>query len=336
MLNKEENKASAPGYIVVIGASAGGIEALKELVSQFDAEMDAAFFIVMHLSETGIGSYLVHRLQQVTSLSCKLAEEGAPIVKGHIYVAQPDKHLLVSKEGIKMGLGPRENRWKPSIDVLFRSAAAAFNGHTIGIILTGYLNDGTAGMLAIKSSGGTTIVQDPNEAEYPDMPLSVLNHMEADHCTTLMNMGEVLKELLQVQKAPVPVPEELAMEAAIAERTATSIGEIVALGNPSIYSCPDCGGVLTEIQDQTLTRYKCHTGHGFSTDVLLNKQKEQLESTLWVALRSLEERKALLRSMEQRNLKSGLHRAAVGDRDRMVELQVHIDRIKQVLFADLK
>ena len=168
---------SNPKFVIVVGTSAGGMSALSELVGQLKSGMDAAVFVVMHLSRTSISDFLMHRLQPLTQLKCEIATEGAPIKKNHIYIASPNLHLLVKKGSIILGRGPQENRWRPSIDVLFRSAAAAYSTRAIGVVLTGLLDDGTTGMLTIKRSGGTCIVQDPNEAEYPDMPLSVLNNM---------------------------------------------------------------------------------------------------------------------------------------------------------------
>ncbi len=324
-------------HIVVIGTSAGGIAALQEVVSQLHANMHAAYFIVMHIAEKGMGSLLEYRLQHYTRLPLVLANDGAPIKPGHIYIAPPDKHLLVSREGIKLGLGPRENRWKPSIDVLFRSAAANFNGRSIGVILTGYLNDGTSGMLAIRKSGGTCIVQDPNEAEYPNMPLSVINNMRVDYCTPLAQIGPVLEGVMRLTKAEVPVPDEVKAEASIAERAATGIEVVKEIGENSVYSCPDCGGVLFGVKDgDAFSHFRCHTGHSYSPHDLLHKQSEGFESTLWVALRSLEERKNLLRHMEQQNIKRGYHHSAAGYRERVEEIQVHIDRLKQSLFTTQK
>src|SRR5687768_9547825 len=159
-----------PKYMVVIGTSAGGIKALEELVMQLTPDMDAAFFIVLHLSRKGIGRYLFQRLQENTNLVCRLGQNGEPIKRGMIYIAPPDEHMLVSKEKLIIGNGAPENRWRPSINNLFRSAAATFSTRTIGIILTGMLDDGTSGMSSVKRAGGITIVQDPNEADYPDMP----------------------------------------------------------------------------------------------------------------------------------------------------------------------
>jgi two-component system chemotaxis response regulator CheB len=182
-----------PKFVIVVGASAGGLNALSEFAGQLKPEIDAAVFIVMHLSRTSISDFLMHRLQPLTQLQCEVATEGATIKKGHIYVASPNLHLLVKKGKIILGRGPEENRWRPSIDVLFRAAAAAYSTRAIGVVLTGLLNDGTTGMLAIKRSGGTCIVQDPNEAEYPDMPLSVLDNMEVNYCISLAEMGEVIQ-----------------------------------------------------------------------------------------------------------------------------------------------
>src|SRR5687767_14865093 len=154
-----------PKFIVVIGTSAGGIRALEELVTQLTPDMDAAFFIVLHLSRKGIGKYLFQRLQENTLLPCQLGQNNEPIQKGKIYIAPPDEHMLVTRGKVIIGRGAQENRWRPSINNLFRSAAATYSGRVIGIILTGMLDDGTSGMASVKRSGGITIVQDPNEAE---------------------------------------------------------------------------------------------------------------------------------------------------------------------------
>ena len=172
-------------FVVTIGASAGGLNAIYEIVSQLSPEINAAIFIVIHLSRAAIGDILVNRMQKSSSLPCEIAEHDKIFRAGYIYVAPPDAHLLVKDDHMVIGRGPEENRFRPSIDVLFRSAAASHGEKSIGIILTGFLNDGTAGMMAIKQSGGHCIVQDPNEAEYPDMPLSVLETMGVDYCIPL-------------------------------------------------------------------------------------------------------------------------------------------------------
>jgi two-component system chemotaxis response regulator CheB len=328
----------SPKYIIVVGASAGGLGALSELVMQLNSEMHAAMFIVMHLSRISISNFLIQRLQPHTSWQCVMAEEGAPIRKGHIYISQPNQHLLVKKDKVLIGRGPEENRWRPSIDVLFRSAAAAYNTRTIGIILTGLLDDGTTGMSALKRSKGVCIVQDPNEAEYPDMPLSVLNNMEVDYCIPLAKMGEVLSEITKGEPEEITAPNDVIIESQIAERVVIEYENVSQLGEKSIYACPDCGGGLWRIEKHggNEDRYRCHIGHSYSEKDLETKQVEIMENTLWIALRIMEERKTLLKKMEDDNLRKGLTRISRTYRERKDELQVHIDRLKEVVYATQK
>lgn len=325
--------ANKPGFIIVIGASAGGLNAMSELVAQFDKDIDAAIFIVLHLSRKGISDFLVHQVQKHTSLPCKMAIDQAPIEKGHIYVALPNLHLLVKKDQIAIGRGPEENRWRPSIDVLFRSAAVAYDGHVIGIILTGLLDDGTAGMWAIKRSGGTCIVQDPNEAEYPDMSLSVLNKMEVDYCISLAEMGNAIAETMSRQASKTEIPAELIAESGIAEKVATGTEDVSELGEQSLFACPDCGGGLWKITNGNITRYRCHIGHSYSERDLLIKQAETIETTLWISLRMMEERKNLTTKLENDYKRKGMNSAAEIHREKGEELEVHIQRLKEILFA---
>lgn len=329
---------SKPKFIVVVGASAGGLNALTELIAQVKPGTNAAFFIVLHLSRTSISDFLLHRLQAHTSLKCSIAVNEETIEKDHIYIAAPNCHLLVKKTNIILGSGPEENRWRPSIDVLFRSAAAAFSTRSIGIILTGLLDDGTTGMDAIRRSGGTTIVQDPNQAEYPDMPLSVLNTMEVDHCTPLSKMGDVIFSITQTNPDEKPAPSDVLIESEIAERVVVDYDNVKKLGEKSIFACPDCGGGLWYMKNGAgnVNRYRCHIGHSYSEKDLEVKQSEILESTLWVGLRIMEERRNLLKKMEEDADRKGMARMASGHRQKKEELQVHVDDLKRVLFATQK
>lgn len=321
-----------PKHIIVIGTSAGGLTVLTELVSQFKPEWDAAYFIVLHLSRKAIGDFLVHRLQQFTTLACKCADDDLSIERGTIYLGVPNFHLLVKKGTMVLGRGPEENRWRPSIDGLFRSAAAAYNSHVTGIVLTGLMDDGTAGMWAIKRSGGTCIVQDPNKAEYPDMPLSVLNKMEVDYCVSLSQMGSVLQRIMDTKEiTKMEIPPDIVAEANIAEKMATGIDVVEQVGDPSVYTCPDCGGMLTEINDGKTSRYRCHTGHTYTENDLLLKQSENVEATLWVALRMMEERKNLLGRLEKQTRQRGFTRFANQHQEKGEELQLHIYKLKELL-----
>ncbi|HEX8277783.1 MAG TPA: chemotaxis protein CheB [Segetibacter sp.] len=326
-----------PEFIITIGASAGGLNAMTEVVAQLPEEINAAVFIVIHLSKVGLGDFLVHRLQKYTSYTCKIAKNGENIEARHIYLAPPDEHLLVKENEVIIGLGPAENRWRPSIDVLFRSAAAHYGNRVIGIVLTGYLNDGTSGMSAIKRSGGYCIVQDPNQAEYPDMPLSVLEHMEVDYCVPLNKMGETIKTIIEND---IPknnsVPEEVVKEAEITEKVVTRIENLEEIGPHSQYACPDCGGGLHYVNNATITRYRCHVGHTYTESDLVIKQSESLEATLWVALRMMEERRSLLARISEDESKKGLSRIAESNKRRAADLEKHIETLKEILFSSKK
>jgi two-component system, chemotaxis family, protein-glutamate methylesterase/glutaminase len=325
-----------PKFVIVVGASAGGIQSITELAAQLTQEIDAAILFVLHLTHLTGGDLFIKRLQQMTGFRCKLGEHGEPLRSRHIYMAVPDKHLIIKDKTIILGDGASENRWRPSIDTLFRSAAAAYNSRTIGIILSGLMQDGTAGMIAINKTGGTCIVQDPEEAEYPDMPLSVINHMEVDYCVSLSDMGTILSEKTR-NGLPVAheVPPQIKLEAEIAERVVINIDDLAKLGDKSLFTCPDCGGGLWEINDnENFIRYRCHTGHAYTQDELALKQTQALEETLWIALRMLEERKQLMEKIAREEKSKGWARSASNKEERAAELRVHIERLKQFLFEN--
>jgi two-component system, chemotaxis family, protein-glutamate methylesterase/glutaminase len=322
-----------PKFIVVIGASAGGLNALTEMVQSLQMGLDVAYCIVLHLSRKGIGDFIVHRLGQVTEMACSLVVNGGPIKKDNIYIARPNQHMLVKDNKFILGAGPEENRFRPSIDVLFRSAAVAYSSHTIGIILSGMLDDGTSGMWAIKRSGGTCIVQDPNQAEYPEMPLSVINNMEVDHVVALEEIGPLLAEIIKNKKGrKKPVPKDVIAESIIAETTAIRIEDIEKIGDTSAFACPDCGGNLWTIKGDIIKRYRCHIGHAYTEKDLVVKQAETASTTLWVALRMMEERKHLLKKMEIDYTKKGYKSLSSNHIEKQDSMQRHIDRLKEILF----
>ncbi|HEY0610305.1 MAG TPA: chemotaxis protein CheB [Chitinophaga sp.] len=323
-----------PRYLVVVGASAGGLNAVIELCSQLDTRMDAAICVVLHISHISMADILAERIQKTSAFTCSVAKDGEPILRHHVYMAAPDRHLLVKNYRLHLGKGPSENRWRPSIDALFRSAGVAYGVHTIGIVLTGLLQDGATGMQAIKKSGGLCIVQDPKKAEYPDMPQAVLDTTEVDYCVPLSQMGYVLRETTtnNHEKKPVKIPEDVRIEAAISERVATGINIVADLGQKSIFTCPDCGGGLWEIAGGKIPRYRCHIGHAFTEKELQLRQHETLESTLWIALRMMEERRQLLQKMADEEKSRGRRQSGTGKAERADELSMHISRLKQLLF----
>jgi len=216
-----------------------------------------------------------------------------------------------------------------------QSAAASYGNHVIGIILTGYLNDGASGMVAIKRSGGTCIVQDPNQAEYPDMPLAVLDSMEVevDYCISLSEMGNTIKEIISKDDGKkLEVPADMVKEAEIAEKAVVSIDTVESLGNKVQVVCPDCGGNLWEMENDPIKRYCCHVGHAYTESDLLLKQSDNLEATLWVAMRMMEERRGLLRKIGLTESNRGLTRMGEEHQKRAEELEIHIKKLKELFF----
>jgi two-component system chemotaxis response regulator CheB len=324
--------------IIVIGTSAGGMEALGRLVGQLPSGFPSAIFIVQHMAPDATGDMLVKTLAEKGKLPCTHPQDGEEIKPGHIYIAPSDHHMLVEKGVILITKGARENRSRPSIDPLFRSAAVAYGSGVIGVLLTGYLDDGTSGMIAIQRCGGTCIVQDPKDAAYPDMPQNALNNLKVDHCVPLARMGALLVEL--ADKAPVtagqiPIPEDIIVEARIAKRVLSDLPAVESLGSQVPFNCPECGGVLWKISKGNLERYRCHTGHAFTAAVLLAEQTAKIEETLWVALRMFEERRNLLHTMtESKGGKAGQVGRSLSERAK--DSEVHIDRIRAMLLSSDK
>ena len=318
--------------VLVVGTSAGGLNALSHLVKQFDVEWGLSVLVVLHVSQQSGGDYIIHHLSSITSYTCKLADDDEPLKKNHIYIARPNKHLLISEDRIMHGSGPEENRWRPSIDVLFRSAAANTGANAIGIILSGLLNDGTAGMLALKKSGGVCIVQDPEDAEYPDMPKSVLSVLKADYCVPIKDMGKVLNSVIHGPlRKKIKVPENIQIEARISKNIATGFSDLKRIAKQSLFNCPDCSGGLWEMKDKKMIRYRCHIGHSYTQDDLMVKQNEKTEATLWVALRMMEERKTLMVKLQEQNKSRGLLKTLDIYENKIKELTGHIDQLKKIL-----
>ena len=326
-----------PQFIVVIGASAGGLHSIIEVVAQLKSGMDLSVLIVLHITKISLGEILVNRIQKNTTYTCKIAEHGETLQSEHLYIAPPDVHLMLKKDLVQLGKGPAENRWRPSIDVLFRSAAAAYNSRVVGIVLSGLMQDGTSGMEAIKRSGGTTVVQDPEEAEYPDMPLSVLNNVEVDYVLNLHKIGALLQEMSNGGRPPQKeVPIDIVKEAQIAERVIAGMDNMEELGVKSLYSCPDCGGGLWEVEGDKIRHFRCHIGHSYIEKDLLLRQVEALESTLWVATRMMEERRNLLTRMAAEEKSKGWMHSAALKQERAEEMKMHIDRLKEILYSAVK
>ena len=282
--------------ILVIGASAGGVEALSELVKGFPRDIPASIFVVIHLPahSTSVLPKILARNGILPSLN---PSDGDRIQPGHIYVAPPDQHMLIKRGRIRVVHGPRENGSRPSIDPLFRTAARAYGKRVIGIVLSGVLDDGTAGLIAIKKQGGIAIVQDPSEAAYPAMPESAIAHNNVDHILRVSDMASVVERLVHTpveEEGEEPVSEEMEIESDIAELDMAALHGGEKPGTPSRFSCPDCNGVLWEIDDGDMVRFRCRVGHAYSPETLLAVQSDSVEAAIWAGLRALEENAALM------------------------------------------
>jgi two-component system chemotaxis response regulator CheB len=286
--------------IIVVGASSGGIDALKELVAGLPRGLQASIFVVLHVAPYSLG-ILPEILERAGSMPASNAKDMEQMEPGHIYVAPPDLHLLVESSGyMRVKRGPRENRFRPAVDPLFRSAAHAFGPRVVGVILTGWLDDGTAGLWAVKERGGTAIVQHPDDAHAPAMPLNAIKHVEIDHILPLKEIAPLLARLTETpadEEGGRPVSEEMEIEVKIAgEENALNSG-ILKWGEPSFYACPECHGVLLQVKEGSNLRFRCHTGHAYSVDSLLSEFTEKTGESLWSAIRAIEEGVILMRSI---------------------------------------
>ena len=325
--------------IIVIGASAGGVQALSTLVAALPPNLPAAVFIVLHIP-TDSPSLLPHILSREARMPVTHAKNGERIEHGRIYVAPPDQHLLIEGSNVKLVHGPKENFHRPSIDILFRSAARWAGPSAIGVVLTGARHDGTVGMRAIKQRGGITIVQDPVEATFPGMPTSVMQDIRVDYSLPVSEIGPLLTKLTKEplpEEGGYPLAEEVEIEAKIAGQEMDS-GELIAsverLGRVSKLTCPECQGALWEINDADLLRFRCHVGHAFSAESLSDGQSERLEVALWSAVRALEEQMILAQRIVERARKANHMRAVTMFERRAEEAERNSGIIRQLLLGD--
>jgi two-component system, chemotaxis family, protein-glutamate methylesterase/glutaminase len=286
--------------LIVVGASAGGVPALVELVRGLGADLPAAMLVVLHVPAVS-RSFLPSILERAGQLPARHAEDGDPLARGVISVAPPGLHLVLKDERLRLVHGPQQNGRRPSIDALFRSAACELGRRAIGVVLSGLLDDGTAGLAAIKRRGGIAIVQDPKEARYPDMPRNALLNVPVDHVLPVSQMGSCLRELLA---ADLPAVESPAVSAALAYETAADRleGAPMAMppGEPTTFTCPDCGGALWESRGDAPMQFRCYTGHAYGPSSLEAMQRSREESVLWRGLRVLEESAHLTRTLAER------------------------------------
>ncbi|WP_432574983.1 chemotaxis protein CheB [Kineococcus sp. SYSU DK005] len=292
--------------VVVVGASAGGVEALRTLVAGLPADLPATVLVVLHVPPTGAGA-LASILDRAGPLPARAAVPGEPLPRGTVLVATPDRHLLLAGDHVVHSAGPRENGHRPAVDVLFRSAARAAGPRVVGVVLSGTLDDGSAGLVAVRSRGGVGVVQDPADALYTGMPVNAIGAADPEHVLPVAAIPALLDRLVreEVPAARPAADDEMGEEVAVARFDTDVIDSDDHPGEPSGYTCPDCSGALWRIDDHGLLRFRCRVGHAWTAESLHEQQSAEMDGALWVALRSLEERAALNRELARRAAEAG-------------------------------
>lgn len=321
--------------IIVIGASAGGIDPIRTILRGLPSAFSGSIFIVVHTSPNSPG-VLQAIFDKAGTLPASAGEDGGRIVPGRVYVAPPDSHLIIEPGKMCLTRGPKENRFRPAIDPLFRSAAQTYGPRVVGIILSGGLDDGTSGLWAVKQLGGTAIVQDPQEAWAPSMPKSAMLHVRVDHVVRIEEIAPLLIRLAateaDAQEGGVDVPEDVRIEVNIAKEDKARDAGVLTLGEPSTFACPECHGVLLEMKDRPPRRFRCHTGHAFTLESLVSEMDEAIEDSLWSAIRALEERVMLMRQAAEHSRES--HDGDTGEfLAAAEETQRRADLVRQVVFT---
>lgn len=317
--------------IIAIGASAGGVEALTQLVKNLPGNLPAALFVVVHFPSYSI-SVLPKILNRSTSLTALHPKDGEAIQPGKIYIAPPDYHLIVQDGFVRLSRNPRENGFRPAVDVLFRSASRAYGRQVVGVILSGMLDDGTAGLAAIKARGGLALVQDPAEAPFEGMPRSAIEHVAVDR---ILKITDIASFLVQLTSEPVQeentVSDELDKGSDIVAQEKKAWEQGQRPNEPSSLTCPDCGGVLWELHEDKLIRFRCHVGHVYSSESLLAQQADVLDQALWSAIRALEEKAALARRMANQAQAQNRWRSENQFLERAEEAEQHAALVRQVI-----
>lgn len=291
--------------ILAIGTSAGGVEALTFLAKQFDPQFPASVLVTIHLP-SHVRSALDEVLSRAGPLPAQFVNDGDVLKRSRIYIAPPNRHLIVDGLRLALGEGARENHARPAIDPMLRSTAVCCGARAVGVVLTGTLGDGASGLWAVRRAGGIAVVQDPQDAAFSEMPLTALKRVQPDHVVRLADMPALLNGLVHQQTgAPRSVPRSLKFEIDIARGRNGTMDEMDGIGRRSVLACPDCGGVMWEIDEGELSRFRCHAGHAYTAEIMSLALDESLRRALASAERALEERAALARKLNKQASNAG-------------------------------
>jgi two-component system, chemotaxis family, protein-glutamate methylesterase/glutaminase len=317
--------------LVVVGASSGGIETLRTLVGGLPPDFAAPLCVVLHTSpqSSGVLDVILNRAGVLPVITPTDRERLQP---GRIYVAPPDRHLLVEPGILRITRGPKENCFRPAIDPLFRSAAQVYGPAVIGVVLSGSLDDGTAGLRVIKQLGGMAVVQDPDDALFPGMPQSALRHVDVDYVLRVAELPALLVRLAHADVA-VPartvVPTEVEVEVKIAKENPPLDAGLGEIGEPSPFACPECHGVLLRLKNAVPARFRCHTGHAYSPDSLIAGLNENIDDSLWTSIRALQEGALVLEHLQQHLREQGNDDAALGEQ--IARAREQVDALRHVV-----
>jgi two-component system chemotaxis response regulator CheB len=321
--------------IIVIGGSAGATAPLKTILGALPEDLPAAVLIVFHIPSRGIG-LLSTVAAGAGKLQVRQAADRMAIERGHVYIGAPDHHLLVVDGEIRLGHGPRENLVRPAIDPLFRSAAISYGPRVIGVVLSGLLSDGAAGLNAIKRCGGRALVQDPDEAIADEMPLSAIRATEVDLVIPAARLGDALSDLTRQPPDPaVPIPPDLLLEVDIAAGERIDSEKLLGVADPAPLTCPSCGGVLSTVRAGKPLRFRCQVGHAYTAEALAKDQESKVDEALRIALRIIEERAELVSRMADDGRQSGRRAVAELYDDRAREYRKYADTIRRAVLESL-
>lgn len=317
--------------IVAIGTSAGGVEALLFLAARLSPQFPAAIVVTIHLPSDN-PSVLDQILRRAGPLPAAFAGDGDVLNKGHIFIAPPGRHLLIDGNRLSLGEGPRENNARPAIDPMLRSTAVCCGSRVVGVVLTGTMYDGASGLRAVSQCGGITVVQDPRDAAFPEMPLTALNRSMPHHVVDLAELPILLERLVhQPARDPVPVPDIIRFEVNVARGRESTMNEMDQIGRRSVLTCPDCHGVMWEIDEKDLVRYRCHVGHAYTAEMLGVALEGSLRRALESALRALEERVALAERLCKQARQRGEKRVTELWAERKAEYEKEADVIRTAI-----
>lgn len=321
--------------IIVIGGSSGATAPLKHILGRLPVDVPAAVLVVLHVPARGIG--ILSGVASVAGrLPVKQAANGLPIENGTVYLAAPDHHLLIAEGHLILGRGPRENLVRPAIDPLFRSAALHYGPRVIGVVLSGLLSDGAAGLNAIKRCGGLAVVQHPLEAVADEMPRRAMEASSVDFCLPGSEIGDVLAGLAKGEAGVAgPVPPDIRLEVEIAAGERIDSETLTRIAAPAALTCPSCGGVLSSLKVDKSLRFRCQVGHAFGPDVLAKEQESRVDEAMRVALRIIDERAELVARMADDARQSGRTAIAQMYASRAIEYRGHADMIRQVVLQSL-